>query len=144
MLAVGNPSRGDDALGVRFIEAVAARFAAQPPAVPVELWTDFQLQIEHALDAVDREEVLFVDASVSAAPPFEWGTVSPARDASHSTHALSPSAVLHTCGVVGRPPGRAEVLAIRGVAFELGAPLSEAAEGNLEAALAEFFRRWGA
>ena len=41
----GNPSRGDDALGPLFVDAVEAM---KLPGV--ECLTDFQLQVEHALD----------------------------------------------------------------------------------------------
>jgi hypothetical protein len=50
---------------------------------------------------------------------------------------MSPSAVLTVYRqVFGREPPDAYLLAIRGEAFELGAPMSAAAERHLEAALA--------
>ena len=60
VFAWGNPSRGDDALGPCFLEALEAM---APDAT--ELLTDFQLQVEHSLDLVGRQKILFVDASVS-------------------------------------------------------------------------------
>jgi len=45
VLAVGNPSRGDDALG-----PLAAQRLAALELSGVEVLTDFQLQVEHALD----------------------------------------------------------------------------------------------
>ncbi|MDP2785684.1 MAG: Ni/Fe hydrogenase, partial [Sulfurimicrobium sp.] len=56
----GNPSRGDDALGPLLLEQLAALNLPH-----VELLTDFQLQVEHAVDLQGRERVLFIDASVS-------------------------------------------------------------------------------
>ncbi len=57
VLAWGNPSRGDDAIGPAFAQAVEAW------CLPgVEVLTDFQLQIEHSLDLSGRRCVLFVDA----------------------------------------------------------------------------------
>jgi hydrogenase maturation protease len=61
VLAVGNPSRGDDALGPALLERL--RDAGVDAAGDVELLTDFQLQIEHALDLQGRQAVLFVDAA---------------------------------------------------------------------------------
>ena len=130
IIGIGNPSRGDDALGPLLIERLEAL------ALPdVELLTDFQLQVEFSLDLQQRQQVIFVDASLNAAPPFTFRSVVAAEDTSYSSHALSPSAVLHAyLKLFGEPPP-SYVLAIRGEAFELGEGLSEAAEKHLEAAL---------
>ena len=102
----------------------------------IELLTDFQLQIEHAVDLENRALALFVDASVSCPPPFHLTHLQPARDTSYTSHALSPAAVLHVYQQINHaPPPPAFQLAIRGERFELGEPLSAAAEANLAAAL---------
>ena len=64
VLGVGNPSRGDDALGPLFIERAAEALKERVAAGELELLTDFQLQIEHALDLEGRRRVVFVDASL--------------------------------------------------------------------------------
>lgn len=133
----GNPSRGDDALGPLFVEAVEAM---RLPGV--ECLTDFQLQIEHALDLRGRKRVLFVDASAGARAPFELARIEAARDASLGTHAVSPQAILQVyrdveAGAV--PP--CWLLAIRGDAWELGAAPGMSALRNLDAAL-EGFGKW--
>jgi hypothetical protein len=64
VLAIGNPSRGDDALGPLFASARGELARRRDRRGQVELLTDFQLQIEHALDLVGRARVVFVDASV--------------------------------------------------------------------------------
>lgn len=127
----GNPSRGDDALGPLFVERVRAL------ALPgVECLDDFQLQPEHALDLVGRRRVLFVDASATANAPFDAGTVTAARDASFTTHAMSPQAVLQTYADVQREPAPpCMLLAIRGERFDLGDALTQAAAAHLAAAL---------
>lgn len=131
VIGIGNPSRGDDALGPLALERLAALGLPD-----VELLTDFQLQVEHALDLSGRSEVIFIDASVSARAPYEFGPVVAAADASVTTHALSPAAVLDTyTRVIGGPPPEARVLAIRGYTFELGEALSCKAEQNLDAAV---------
>jgi hydrogenase maturation protease len=140
VIGIGNPSRGDDALGSLFIERATELLRADIESGRVELLTDFQLQIEHALDLAGRERVVFVDASVRAKAPYEYARVEPGRDDSFSSHALSPAAVLDTHrSVVGEPPP-SWVLAIRGESFELGDGLSPAAAENLEAALRFFVR----
>jgi len=131
VVGIGNPSRGDDALGPLALERLS-----QMQLAGVELLTDFQLQVEHALDLEGRSEVIFIDASVESHAPFDFAPVEATADASATTHALSPAALLDTYRrLIGRPPP-ARVLAIRGYAFELGEPLSERAANNLEAAVA--------
>lgn len=135
VIGVGNPSRGDDALGPRFVERLEELLAREIAAGAVEVLTDFQLQIEHALDLSGRARVVFVDASLRAAAPFELSRAVPREAADPTTHSLAPAAVLAThARVVGVPPP-AFVVAIRGESFELGEPLSEAATANLEGAV---------
>jgi hydrogenase maturation protein HypF len=138
VLGVGNPSRGDDALGPIFIERLGAALAGEVSSGEVELLTDFQLQIEHALDLEGRSRVVFVDASVSAAPPFEFARVAPRSDAACASHALSPEAVLTTFRRVAGEPPESWVLAIRGERFELGDPLTARARDHLDAAVSFF------
>ncbi len=137
VLAVGNPSRGDDAIGPE----LAARIEAA--ALPgVEVISEFQLQVENALDLVGRERVIFVDAGTGTSAPFELRRLAPAADFLHTSHAISPEAVLATYRrVTGEAPPEAWVLCVRGESFELGEPLSVAAAAHLEAAWQELCRR---
>ncbi len=133
----GNPSRGDDALGPLFAEHFATLAARHPEWGAVECLTDFQLQVEHALDLQGRRRVLFVDASIDAVAPCSLQPIEAARDSGFTTHAMSPQAVLAVFADVddGEPPP-AWLLAMRGERFELGEPLSATAQDALEAALA--------
>jgi len=130
VLAVGNPSRGDDAIGPE----LAARLEAA--ALPgVEVIVEFQLQVENALDLVGRERVIFVDAGTGTPAPFELRRVQPAAEFLHTSHALSPEAVLATYRrVTGGEPPEAWLLCVRGESFALGEPLSPVAAANLESA----------
>lgn len=133
----GNPSRGDDALGPLFVERIIAK---NLPGV--ECLTDFQLQVEHALDLHGRSRILFVDASLEAAAPFVAAPIAAARDASFTTHAMTPQAVLQVYrDLEDADPPPCWLLAIRGEHFELGAPPGAEARKNLEAALA-WATRW--
>ncbi|MEW6164882.1 MAG: hydrogenase maturation protease [Pseudomonadota bacterium] len=133
----GNPSRGDDALGPLLVERIDAM---NLPGV--ECLTDFQLQVEHTLDLIHRQHVLFVDASLDAEPPFCQRRLFPARDATFTTHAMSPEAVMQTyIDLHNTPPPPCALLAIRGESFDLGAPLGPAASKHLEAAL-DWAIRW--
>jgi hydrogenase maturation protease len=133
----GNPSRGDDAIGPCIHDRLQAADLAG-----VDLLTDFQLQIEHALDLENRERILFVDASASAQPPFEFCALQPDRDRSYTTHAMSPGALLSVFTQInGQQPPPAFLLSVRGYEFGLGLPLSEQAQGNTESAY-RFIETW--
>jgi hydrogenase maturation protease len=130
VLAVGNPSRGDDAIGPE----LAARLEDAAPD-GVEIIVEFQLQVENALDLVGRERVVFVDAGLATPAPFELRLAGAAADFVHTSHSISPEAVLATYQrIQGRDPPEAWVLCVRGEAFELGAELSAAAREHVGAA----------
>jgi hydrogenase maturation protease len=133
----GNPSRGDDALGPLFVERIAA---LNLPAI--ECLTDFQLQIEHALDLEARQLVLFVDTSLDAEPPFTISRISPKESVGISTHALTPEAVMQVyVELQDREPPPCYLLAIRGESFGLGQPCSAAAQLHLASAEL-WFKKW--
>ena len=137
VIAVGNPSRGDDALGPLIAERLAA---LDLPGV--EVLVDFQLQIEYALDLRGREEVIIVDASVSGDAPFTLEAIFPGGDASVTTHALSPQALLAGYrALTGEAPPPAYLLAVRGNSFELGEGLSGEARDGLERAFVALLAR---
>jgi len=136
IFAWGNPSRGDDALGPLFIEQFRERLQQKPVLRDIEFLSDFQLQVEHALDLRGREEVLFVDASVNCPTPFSVSMLDPTRDESFSSHAMTPQAVLQVyVELQGSAPPPSRLLAIRGEHFELGTDLSSSARAHLDAAL---------
>ena len=131
----GNPSRGDDALGPLLLDRVEAALPDHPEWGAVELLTDFQLQVEHALDLEGRSRVLFVDAQTGATNPFSISLLEPDRDSSFTTHALSPQGVMHVYQEIkAQLPPPCHMLAITGEAFELGTDLSHTASANLDAA----------
>lgn len=130
----GNPSRGDDALGPAFVDAVAAM-----QLDGVDCLTDFQLQVEHAMDIKDRKQVWFVDASSALTDNFGVTEVFAARDHTFTTHAISPAAVLQAYQQVeGDVPPQTFLLAIRGESFALGEAMSASANLALADALAWF------
>jgi len=138
VLAWGNPSRGDDALGPELVRRLEELSAQKAEAWrDYEFLTDFQLQPEHATDLAERDLVLFADAAATGRAPFSFSRVRPARDPSFSSHAMSPSAVLSVYRqVFEQEPPDAYLLAIRGESFELGRPMSAGAQRHLDAALA--------
>ncbi len=141
VVGVGNPSRGDDAIGPTALERLEVALADEIARGEVELLGDFQLQIEHALDLEGRLRVFTVDASVAAAAPFVAERVKPARDRSYTSHALSPSALLDVAArTLGDPP-ETWCVAVPGARFELGEPLSDGARANVEAAVTRLVAR---
>jgi hydrogenase maturation protease len=130
VFAVGNESRGDDALGPLLLGRLEG--LALPGVTTI---FDFQLQIEHALDLQGHDLALFIDAGQGTPAPFSFAPVLPAADNSHTSHALSPAAVLDVYRrAVGGEPPPAFILGVRGESFELGDGLSPAAIAHLEQA----------
>lgn len=130
VFGIGNPSRGDDALGPLLLQRLEQ--ARLPGVVTVE---DFQLQIEHAIDLQGRDLALFIDAGEGTPAPFSFAPVTALFNPAHSTHSLAPGAVLAVYGqALEQAPPPAYVLCVRGQRFELGEGLSPAGRQHLEAA----------
>jgi hydrogenase maturation protease len=131
VVAVGNQSRGDDALGPALLDAL--RESGVGRDAQVELLADFQLQVEHALDLVGRDAVLFVDAARGAVRDgAELVRIKASGGDPPHSHALRPQAVLAVYArVQAGPAPPAWLLAIGGESFELGAGLSPRAQANL-------------
>ncbi|MBI5429943.1 MAG: hydrogenase maturation protease [Nitrosomonadales bacterium] len=130
IFAIGNESRGDDALAPLLARRIQSDGFGQ-----VEFIEEYQLQVEHVTDLVGRSAVLFIDADVSCDAPFLFSEITAAHDNSYTSHAMSPSALLHAYRqVYEKDAPSAFLLRIRGYGFELGESPSEAASANLEAA----------
>ncbi|NJO16840.1 MAG: hydrogenase maturation protease [Thioploca sp.] len=129
ILAYGNPSRGDDALGPHLLHEMEILCQSKEN---IEFIEDFQLQVEHVLDLEKGNLILFIDASISCPPPFEFIQLQAKQDITYTSHALHPSAVLYAYQqVYHQSPPPAFLLTVRGETFELGEPLSQAATLHL-------------
>jgi hydrogenase maturation protease len=137
ILAIGNESRGDDALAPLLIRQLQTG-----DHQGVEFIEDFQLQVEHVTDLVGRTAVLFIDADMSCAPPFHFSAIAAEQDNSYTSHAMTPFALLHTFKqVYGNDAPPCFLLRVRGFGFELGDGLSAEATANLDQATA-MAQRW--
>lgn len=137
VFAVGNPSRGDDALGPLLCARLEAWLETAGLADGFTLIEDFQLQIEHALDLVGCQLALFIDAGERTPGPFIFAPIAASTASSPTSHALAPEAVLQVYRQTeGEAPPPAFVLCVRGEGFELGAPLSPVAQASGDAAFA--------
>lgn len=135
LLAIGNESRGDDALAPLLVRRLEAWASAARLADQIEFLEDYQLQVEHVTDLIGRRAVLFIDADVSCTEPCAFSVVAAERNASYTSHAMNPAAVLHAYRrVYGVDAPPAFLLRIRGHDFGLGEPLSVRAAANLDAA----------
>ena len=135
IIGYGNPGRGDDGLGPECLHRLTALQKLRPNWPATEFIEDLQLNPEHAVDLLDRELILFIDADVSCPPPFSFTRLQPVRDASYSSHVMSPAAVVHVYEeVYARQAPPSFLLSVRGEDFELGATMSASAEVNLASA----------
>jgi hydrogenase maturation protease len=130
VFGVGNPDRGDDALG----PALARRLEQLAPP-GVQVIEDYQLQVEHALSLEGRRRAVFVDAGTGTPAPYELRPAHASARFLHTTHALPPEAVLEAYErFAGQPAPESWVLCVRGESFGLGQPLTPQAQRNLDAA----------
>jgi hydrogenase maturation protease len=128
LFGYGNLSRGDDALGPLLLEFVESHF----DLTYIELLTDFQLQIEHALDLEHRSLVLFIDASVADIDSFTFTELIPSNEIGYTTHAMSPEALMRVYQSIKQSTlPNCFMLAIKGNRFELGEEISDSAGRNL-------------
>lgn len=143
VLAVGNPSRGDDAFGPMLADQLLSWLDTQADDVQacVELIVDQQLMVEHVMDLSDREQILFVDATVQSAEAVSLRTLAalPTEQAAQAvnSHSCTPAQLLglYQAMLLQRPP-TAQLLTLEGHSFELGEPLSPQARAHLPQAVA--------
>jgi hydrogenase maturation protease len=136
IFAIGNESRGDDAIAPLLLRRLAEWLETKDIAGRFELLEDFQLQVEHATDMVGRELVLFIDAGMDTPAPYTFFRTQSNDSRTLFSHAITPEAVLSTYQqVYQHPPPPAFVLCIRGDQFELGEPPSPEAGQRMELAM---------
>lgn len=144
VFAIGNESRGDDALGPLVLRELddwlnsgeGRREKGEVFVEQFELIEDFQLQIEHAMDMKDRKLVLFIDAGMDTPAPFSFYRAQTSNEPVLYSHALAPEVLLNVYAqFYSQASPDAFVLCIRGEKFELGEAPSPQAEENLALAL---------
>ncbi|MCD6069953.1 MAG: hydrogenase maturation protease [Microvirga sp.] len=136
IVGIGNPDRGDDAIGFEVIRLLCGRL---PSGVNVLHHAGEATTILNCLQGADV--AFLVDAAVSGAEP---GTVRRFDAAGHalpsglaelSSHGLGLAQALELARALGSMPRRCVVYAVEGHRFEPGTPLSpEALRGAVEVA----------
>lgn len=136
IIAIGNESRGDDALAPLLLRRLDAWLQAQGQGECCELLEEFQLQVENTMDMQGRELVLFIDAGMDTPAPFSFYRAAASATPSLFSHALAPEALLALYQQIhheAAPP--AFVLCIRGEQFELGTSVSAESDGRINEAM---------
>ena len=139
VIGLGNPDRGDDAVGVQ----VAREVAAERLSVNVLEFDD----PSEALDAWEPEDtVILTDAISSGGVPGDIHVIDAITQklptagwAAGGTHALGVAAVVELARSLGQLPRRLVVVGIEASQFDHGAPLSEAVAAAVPAAAVAVF-----
>jgi hydrogenase maturation protease len=133
VIGVGNPYRGDDAVGLAVAERLRGRV---PPGVEV---LECEQEPSRLLDAwTDADVALVVDAAASGSEPgtvhrFDAGESGiPARVFRSSTHAFGVGDAVELGRALGRLPGRVVVYGVDGAGFVAGEGLSAPVEAAVE------------
>lgn len=130
LLALGNPWRSDDALG---LQALAAAQRRAPH--------DIELRTQHLMGPEDvsimegAAVALFIDASLQLDGAFSLSRLTAAEQVSVMRHGPTPAQALAWAGLLLERVPPAFVLAIHGQVFEAAAGLSPQAALHLERAL---------
>lgn len=133
IVGVGNPQRGDDALGPLAARRCAGEFADVADCETVT--GDCTVLVDWL---ADRDVVVIVDACRSGALP---GTLHrydlaeaplPAHAGGVSTHGFGAADALALAAATGGLPKRCIVLAVEGLCFDFGEPLSDPVKNALD------------
>lgn len=135
LLAIGNASRGDDALGWAFADAIEAL-----GTFPGTIEYRYQLQVEDADLIREFDEVYFVDATKEElSDGFAIRPCPPDPQFSFSTHAITPGSIMalvHELYPDQIP--MAQCVIMSGYQWELDQPMSSASRQHLHDALGSF------
>jgi hydrogenase maturation protease len=134
VIGIGNPDRGDDAVGVQ----VARRVADERPDICVLEFDD----PSEALDAWAPEDTVVVaDAINSGGHPGDIRVVDVVRRtlpagnwSAAGTHALGLAATVEIARALGQLPRRLVVVGVEAAQFDHGSPMSDAVQAAVPAA----------
>ena len=137
VIGCGNPARGDDGLAPAFLERLD-----QLRLPGVETRYQYQLCVEDAMDMTGYGQVVYVDASLDAPPPFNFSPLPDDAEMHLDTHSISPAALTYLARTLFGATAGAYILAIRGYRFDpFTETISEKAMHNLCEAIGFFAER---
>lgn len=134
VIGLGNPGRGDDAVGVHVARRVAAEgldirvLELDDPSEALEAWapTDTVVVADAVSSGGDPGDIHVLDAVAQRLPTGSW--------AAGGTHALGLAAVVELARSLGRLPRRLVVVGVEAGGFDHGAPMSDAVAAAVPAA----------
>lgn len=134
VIGIGNPDRGDDAVGVQVARQVAAErldvlaLEFDDPSDALDAWQQEDTVI--VADAIssggDPGNIQVVDVVAHKLPDGNWSA--------GGTHALGLAAVVELARSLDLLPRRLVVVGIEAAQFDHGAPMSEAVQAAVPAA----------
>ena len=133
----GNPGRQDDGLGNVFIDHIE-EWVKKQGLKGFSFDSNYQLNIEDALEISDYDLVIFVDASVEDIKDFCVSKVDANTKVTFTTHAASPGYVVDLCKKMYNKAPVTLLLHIKGYEWEFKEGLTEKAKQNLEKAIIYF------
>ena len=135
VIGFGNPGRLDDGLGPCFAEELLDHLDANN-ITGVTVDSNYQLNVEDALDISEHDVVIFVDAALAGSEPFFFARIRPQAAFGFSSHTIEPEAVLALAHSSFNSKTLGFALGIRGYDFnEFDESLSEKARANLNSAM---------
>jgi len=133
----GNPGRQDDGLGNAFINDIE-EWVKKQGLEGFSFDSNYQLNIEDALEISNYDLVIFVDASVEEIEDFCISKVDASTKVTFTTHAASPGYVVGLCKKMYNKAPVTLLLHIKGYEWKLDEGLTEKAKQNLEKAIIYF------
>lgn len=136
VIGLGNPDRGDDAVGVQVARRVAAErldvrvLELDDPSDVLDAWApDDTVVVADAISSGGQPgDIHVVDAVARTLPAGSW--------AAGGTHAMGIAAVVELARALGRLPRRLVVVGVEAGRFDHGTPMSDAVAAAVPAAAA--------
>jgi hydrogenase maturation protease len=130
----GNPGRQDDGLGNAFVNRIR-EWVAVEGLHDFDFDSNYQLNIEDAEAIVNKDLVIFADASEEDIDSFCLSKVDGSSDVAFTTHAASPGYIVKLCDELFNKKPLVLLLHIKGYEWEFKEGISDKAKENLNAAL---------
>jgi hydrogenase maturation protease len=130
----GNPGRQDDGLGIRFVEEME-QWIQENELDFITTDSNYQLNIEDSINICSCDTVFFIDATKEGIEDYLITKIKPSKDASFTTHSVSPEFLLDMCQSLFKKALDAYLIHIKGYEWEFKEGLTIKAENNLRIAI---------
>jgi len=133
----GNPGRQDDGLGILLTEKLE-EWATKNGHDFLDFDSNYQLNIEDALEISEYDLVIFADASIEDLSDYAITRVEPCQKTEFTMHAMTPAFVLHLCQSLYNKYPKTFLMHLKGYEFDFLGKLTDQAKENLNGAF-KFF-----